>query len=54
MANAWGVVGIEEESYCLKAAEKPGALRTMTNIIRASMEHYGSLDIKCLQKVRAL
>lgn len=54
VAKSWGVIGVEEESYCLRAAEKPGALRAMTNILRVSMERYGSLDIKCLTKVRAL
>jgi len=54
VANAWGVVGVEEESYCLQVAKESGALRNITNVIRYSMERYGSLDIKCLKMGRAL
>lgn len=54
VASAWGVNGVEERAYCLKITEGPGALRAMTNVLRVSMERYGSLDIKCLRQVRAV
>jgi len=54
VASAWGVSGVEESAYCLKVAEGPGALRAMTNVLRVSMERYGSLDIKCLRQVRGV
>jgi len=54
VANAWGVSGVEESAYCLKRAEGPGALRAMTNVFRVAMERYGALNIKSLNKVRAL
>lgn len=52
VAKAWGVSGVEESAYCLKIAEGPGALRAMTNVLRISMERYGSLDIKTLNSIR--
>lgn len=54
VANAWGVSGVEESAYCLKIAEGPGALRAMTNVFRVALERYDALDIKSLNKVRAL
>ena len=54
VANVWWVSGVEESAYCLKIAEGPGALRAMTNVFRAAWEKYGSLDINCMNKVRAL
>ncbi len=54
VATAWGVSGVEESAYCLQIAEGPGALRAMTNVLRISMERYGSLDIKSLNSVRRL
>ncbi len=52
IADAWGVTGVEERSYCLKAAAQPGALRTMTNIFRRSLDSCGHIDIGTMNKIR--
>lgn len=52
VADAWGVTGVEERAYCLKAAAQPGALRTMTNIFRRSLDQCGHIDIATMNKIR--
>ena len=52
VAKAWGVTGIEEQAYCLKAAASEGALRTLTNVLRMAQARFESLDIRCLIQVR--
>lgn len=54
VASAWGVSGVEEAAYCLKIAEGPGALRAMTNVFRMALGRYGLIDIKTLNKVKAI
>lgn len=54
VAAAWGVDGVEEVAYCLKAAALPGSLRIMTNIFRQALDKYECIDIKTLNKVRRL
>jgi len=52
VAATWGVTGIEERAYCLKVAAQPGALRTMTNVFRRSLERFGHIDITTMTKIR--
>ncbi|KFB76076.1 AAA family ATPase [Candidatus Accumulibacter cognatus] len=52
VAAAWGVTGVEERAYCLKAAAQPGALRNLSNIFRLSLERYGHIDISAMNKIR--
>lgn len=47
--SAWGA---EDKEYCLNAARQSGALRTMTNIFRMSMDLYGTVDSAALRKIR--
>jgi hypothetical protein len=52
VAATWGVTGVEERAYCLKAAAQPGALRTVTNVFRRSLEGFGEIDISIMTKIR--
>lgn len=54
VAAAWGVQGVTEIAYCLKAAELPGSLRSMTNIIRSALVRFGDLSVGSLQQIRRL
>ena len=54
VAAAWGVQGVAEIAYCLKAAELPGSLRSMTNIIRSALVRFGDLSVDSLQQIRRL
>ena len=54
VAAAWGVQGVAEIAYCLKAAALPGSLRSMTNIIRSALVRFGDLSIGSLQQIRRL
>lgn len=47
--SAWGA---EDKEYCLNAARQSGALRTMTNIFRMSLDLYGTVDSAALHKIR--
>jgi hypothetical protein len=52
VAASWGVTGVEEMAYCLKAAAQPGALRNLSNVFRLSMDRYGHIDISTMNKIR--
>lgn len=54
VAAAWGVQGVAEIAYCLKAAALPGSLRSMTNIIRSALVRFGDLSVGSLQQIRRL
>ncbi|MBK6744533.1 MAG: AAA family ATPase [Hydrogenophilales bacterium] len=51
---AWGVHGEKEVKYCLKAAALPGALGTLTDIFRAALRRFGSIDAATMNIIRRL
>jgi DNA transposition AAA+ family ATPase len=49
---AWGVSGVAERRYCIKAASQPGALRTLVTVFRQSIERFDCIDAATLNQIR--
>lgn len=50
--EAWGVKGGDVERWCLRAAQEPGSLRTMTNIFRTSLDTYSEINLATLNRFK--
>ena len=51
---AWGVFGVEERKYCIKAVKQPGALRTLAGIFRRSLDRFDCIDAGTMNQIRRL